>query len=207
MTRQVFYRRNLPHLHAYSGTYFITYRLHNSIPIHLLEELRAEYKSHLTITKDKNETLKHLFIKYDKLLENNQLDSINLTDPKLAEQVKRTLHYPDKKDYNLICYCIMPNHVHLVFELTKESKGVQRILHSIKRISAIEINKIISKTGALWQSESYDRLIRDDKELYHTCNYVLNNPVNAKLVSHANQWQHSYYDHTIISPPDPPADK
>lgn len=136
MTDQVFYRRNLPHLHGKSGTYFITYRLNNSIPRHLLEALRSEYKAHLTISKDKQETLRHLFIKYDKLIHNNT-SPINLTDPKLAEQIKKTLHYPDGKDYNLICYCIMPNHIHLVFELTKNSKGVEKIMHSINPNRAI----------------------------------------------------------------------
>ena len=75
----------------------------------------------------------------------------------------------------------MPNHIHLVFELLSKNKSVSKIMQSIKRISARKSNVILHRKGKFWQDESYDRLVRDDKELYFVIKYVLMNPVNARL--------------------------
>ncbi len=103
-----------------------------------------------------------------------------------------TLHYPDGKEYKLICYCIMPNHVHLIFELLNENKGISKIMQSIKRISARKISIKLERSGKFWQDESFDRLIRDDKELFNTIKYVLINTVNAGLVDDWEKWDCTY---------------
>lgn len=198
MEERHFHRRNLPHLYYNDGIYFITYRLNNSIPAHLLEPILAEYHS-----QDRNRQLDRdkyykLFIKYDKLLDLDCLNIPYLRRPEIADIVKRSLHFYDKKDYNLFCYCIMPNHVHLVFELREGNRGISNIMHSIKRFSARECNKLLNQMGTFWLHESYDRLIRDEKELYHTVNYVINNPVAASLVEKPEDWEYSYLDPGFI---------
>jgi hypothetical protein len=62
-------------------------------------------------------------------------------------------------------------------------------MQSIKRISAKECNQILNRQGSFWQDESYDRWVRDEKELYFVIRYVLLNPVNAGLVV---DWKYSY---------------
>src|SRR6185295_13409794 len=42
-------------------------------------------------------------------------------------------------------------------------------------------NKELQRTGDFWQVEYYDRLIRDERELKACIEYVLNNPIAAKL--------------------------
>ena len=86
----------------------------------------------------------------------------------------------------------MPNHIHLVFELLKENKGISKIMQSIKRISARKSNLILNRSGKFWQDESYDRLVRDDKELYFVIRYILMNPVNAGLTKEWSDWKHTY---------------
>jgi putative transposase len=56
-----------------------------------------------------------------------------LSKDEFAEIIKETLHYPDGKDYFLICYCIMPNHVHLVFCLLEHNRGISKIMQSINK--------------------------------------------------------------------------
>lgn len=76
----------------------------------------------------------------------------------------------------------MPNHFHLVFELLKNNKGISKIMQSIKRISARECNKYLIRSSVFWHDESFDRWVRDEKELYFVIRYVLLNPVNAGLI-------------------------
>ncbi|MDR3626146.1 MAG: transposase, partial [Ignavibacteriaceae bacterium] len=164
MLTRSFHIRNLPHLYYNEGQYFITYRLVNSIPRGTLSELHNKVQS--LETDDNKERL--LFKWYDTLLDKSDCCKNYLQVPEIAEIVKGTIIYPDSKDYKLICYCIMPNHVHLVFELLQQNKGISKIMQSIKRISARESNKILGREGKFWQDESFDRLIRHEKELYFT---------------------------------------
>lgn len=181
-----FHRRNLPHLYFNDGIYFITSRLINSIPIEKLEQLKNETKN---ISDEKQ---KRLFKKYDVLMDSGEYGEKYLKNPKCAEIVKDTLHYPDGKEYKLICYCIMPNHFHLVFELLQNNKGISKIMQSIKRISARDCNTILSRSGAFWQDESFDRWVRDEKELYFVIRYILLNPVTAGLVNDWKDWKYTY---------------
>ncbi|MBT3383936.1 MAG: hypothetical protein HN778_20970 [Prolixibacteraceae bacterium] len=87
----------------------------------------------------------------------------------------------------------MPNHVHWVFELYQKDSDnkpvyLQDILYSVKRFSAVKINKLENRTGAFWQKESFDTTIRDEKHLYYTIEYTLNNPVAAGFVKDWKDW-------------------
>lgn len=181
-----FHRRNLPHLYFNDGIYFITARLKNSIPLAKLEQLKNETKN---ISDEKQ---KRSFKKYDALMDSGKYGEKYLKINECAEIVKTTLHYADGKDYKLICYCIMPNHFHLVFELLPNNKGISKIMQSIKRISARNCNKILNRSEAFWQDESFDRWVRDEKELYFVIRYILLNPVTAGLVSDWKDWKYTY---------------
>jgi REP element-mobilizing transposase RayT len=189
MTDKHFHRRNLPHLYFSDGIYFITYRLAGSIPSDKVAEVKA-------IIRDKKlgdeEKFKRLLKKYDEILDSSLYGKKYLTNSEIAEICKYTLHSPDGKEYKLICYCIMPNHIHLVFELIEGNRGVSKLMQSVKRISARKCNLILNRKGKFWQDESYDRLVRDDKELYFIIQYVLMNPVNAGLVQNWNDWKFTY---------------
>ncbi len=184
-----FHRRNLPHLYFSEGTYFITFRLAHSLPSSKVAEIKSAIES--TETND-NEKFKLLLRKYDHLLDSGLYGNKYLANLEVAEICKYTLHYPDEKEYKLICYCIMPNHIHLVFELMAGNREISKIMQSIKRISARKCNLILNRTGKFWQDESYDHLVRDDKELYFIIKYVLLNPVNAGLVTIWSGWKYSY---------------
>ena len=66
------------------------------------------------------------------------------------------------------------------------------IMHSIKRYSAREANRLLGRTGAFWQEESYDHYSRNEAEWLRTINYVLNNPVKAGLVKEWQDWPWSW---------------
>ena len=180
------HRRNLPHLYFEEGKYFITYRLAGSIPISKLFEQKY------TATKNNSKQFIRLFRKYDKLMDSKQHGINCLENPEVADICKASLHYPNGKDYRLICYTIMPNHVHLVFELLPGNKGISKIMQSIKRVSARKSNVFLGRTGKFWQDESFDRWIRDETELYNIIKYVLLNPVEAGLVRRWDEYKNTY---------------
>ncbi|WP_395070748.1 transposase [Gracilimonas sp.] len=110
------------------------------------------------------------------------------------------MHFRDQIKYNLYAYCIMPNHVHLVFQhlsnSTKETKDVYPvtdILASLKKYTARLCNQKLSRTGnPFWHPESYDRVVRDSSELHRVIHYTLYNPVKAGLITNWKEWPNSY---------------
>src|SRR4029078_12310033 len=63
----------------------------------------------------------------------------------------------------------------------RKSHTISEMLHSCKAFSAKEINKLRERSGAVWQDENYDRMVRDFAELERYRDYIRENPVAAKL--------------------------
>ncbi len=162
------------------------------------------------------------FKRFDTLLDRGSTGPHWLKKPEVAEIVKEGIHYRDGKVYNLIVYSIMPNHVHMIVDLSIYGNPVRRvagptptenqrhdspvrradcptnkyplteILRKLKWNTALRANRALHCSGPFWQDESYDHIIRDDAELERTIWYVLQNPVNAGLTKTWEQWPWNY---------------
>lgn len=75
---------------------------------------------------------------------------------------------------------------------------LQDILHSIKRYTAREINKNENRTGQLWEHESFDTTIRNEKHFYNVVNYTIQNPVSARLVKHWREWEATFLESELV---------
>lgn len=205
------YRRRLPHIQPEGATFFVTSRLYGSLPREIVEKLSRETKNldrDLRNTTSKEERSKkanfeydRLFSKWDDALEASNTGGQYLADPRIAEIVSQSLHYRDGKVYELISFCIMPNHLHIVFTPLKGTAdqyySLSKIMHSLKRHTAREAHLILGHEGIFWQHENYDRFIRDEAELERTIKYVLYNPVKANLVKEQQDWKWVYYKYDM----------
>ncbi len=83
---------------------------------------------------------------------------------------------------------VMPDHVHLLLSPLPGADGqwykLPDLMHSIKSFTANTINKARETQATLWQPEYYDRIVRDGDEFQEIWEYMLKNPVTAKLVEH-----------------------
>jgi putative transposase len=93
--------------------------------------------------------------------------------------------HADKK-YKLHACVVMDTHVHCVLQPMEKSigafYGIAQIMHSIKSYSANRIQRLLNIQGSVWQDENYDRIIRDEKEYLEKMNYIVNNPLKARIV-------------------------
>ncbi len=96
----MFYRRNLPHWQPEGAYYFITFRLAGSLPKKAIAKLRQEQRTLLSLAKDSSRSTdrlsvlrerihKNIFNKYDQLLDGNKLGPTWLSNPKVAEELKK----------------------------------------------------------------------------------------------------------------------
>lgn len=188
-----FHRGNLPHIYIPNSTYFITFRLFGSIPASKIKCLREKFESDKTKkdNTDKNKQEAKFLLEYDKLL--HQYKNVQyLKDFQIAKIVKEQIFKLDGKDYDLICFTIMSNHVHLVFSFKENSRRLDKIMQELKRMSAYYANKLLNKRGSFWQKESYDHIVRNEDELEKIVKYVIFNPVKAGLVDNWVDWEHTY---------------
>jgi REP element-mobilizing transposase RayT len=73
----------------------------------------------------------------------------------------------------------MPNHVHL---LVTPVVALCKLTKSLKGITAKQANALLALTGSpFWQEESYDRLVRHEREFDKIRYYIEENPVRAGL--------------------------
>ena len=193
LTYKHIYRRKLPHIQPPGAVLFVTFRLTGSLPGHILEGLRLKSEKRLAEVKpgiddsDKDAEQKRFFADLDRYLDNTHDGPHWLKEPEIADMIIKSLHYRHGKVYELDTFCIMSNHVHVLFTPLEKVDGsyhsLSAIMHSLKRYTAGEGNKILNREGAFWQHESYDHYVRDEAELNRIRRYILQNPVQAGLVS------------------------
>jgi len=117
----------------------------------------------------------------DHILDTTRTGPFYLRIPEIAGMVVDAIRYPDLQQYQLHSYVVMPNHVHLLITPLVE---VCKVMQSLKRFTAREGNKMLGLTGRpFWQDESYDRLVRDEKEFVGAASYIEMNPVTAGLAA------------------------
>ena len=83
----------------------------------------------------------------------------------------------------------MPNHVHL---LVTANVSLPRLTKSLKGITAKRANAMLGLTGtSFWQEESYDHVVRHEREFQTIRRYIEENPVRAGLVHEAGEYRWS----------------
>ncbi len=87
------------------------------------------------------------------------------------------------------CYCLMPNHVHLVI-VPSDEDGLRRTFADAHRRYTGFINARHRWTGHLWQGR-FGAVVMDEAHLAHAVRYVSLNPVRASLVDRAAGWRWS----------------
>jgi putative transposase len=88
---------------------------------------------------------------------------------------------------------IMPDHVHLLFEPLRDAEGwaypMVDILQCLKGATAHRINKLLGRSGPVWQEESFDHILRNSESLKEKVEYIRQNPVRRGIVSRSEDYR------------------
>ena len=115
-----------------------------------------------------------------------------LTRSDVAEIVVGCLGYDDGRLYELLCWVLMPDHMHMIMRPLRRGSGyvpVPEIMQSWKSASAHRINRMLGRSGSFWQDEYFCHLIRSARSYVKLQHYIRMNPVEAGLVDHPAEWQ------------------
>ena len=197
-------KRKLPHWEQLGCTYFITFRLNDSIPKSKLIDwnqrreawLRSIGVDPLTpstqlpekLTETQKSYYSQHFTQYYHTLLDQGLGECELRDPENAKIVADALRFFDDDRYQLGDFIIMPNHVHLLVT-PAEKWTLSQLIKSWKQFTAREINKRTDQSGKLWRAESYDHILRNEMQLARIQKYIADNPKNLS--------PHEYYYYKV----------
>lgn len=188
----------VPHWEASLVTYHLCYRLADSVPVVQLQEWMSERRRLKNIVLQEQRELT-----VDELLYLNKLFSEKiehylssgygecvLKDDEAAIIVKSTLEHDNEQLYLLHAWCIMPNHVHVIFHILDEETSLSDIIQAWKSVSSHRINRLLHRKGDLWQADCYNHIIRTHEEYVNQLDYVWNNPGNNVIYDENRRWRY-----------------
>jgi REP element-mobilizing transposase RayT len=200
-------RGYLPHVKREGASYFVTFRLGDSLPKSVLFKIqreRAESRARLSAQESalqKNgvaistgDELRKIERDYFRKMEeylDKGFGECCLRRPDIAGMVSGALKFFEGERYLLKAWVVMPTHVHVVI-WPMLNHILSAILRSWKTYTGREANKLLNRSGqSFWQPEAYDHWVRNEVEHERCCRYVITNPVKAGLCKSPAEWQWS----------------
>ena len=180
-------RWHLPHLCQENVVYFITFRLRDSIPQAKIEFWHDQYERWLAAnppphSPEQVEQAKELTIRKAERFLDRGFGKCVLRNSRCQDSVEHVLRNRDGIDYAQGDFVIMPNHVHVLFRpVGRPDLGT--LIGPWRSISAKDINRRLSRQGALWQPEPFDHIVRSPDTLAKVRRYIRNNPKNLPPAS------------------------
>ncbi len=193
------YRGYLPHWRQKGATYFVTFRLEDSLPAGILaqwkmERLRwlesrgiswdADGRWKLSFRQLRQEEQRAFQTRFSSAIQkhlDNGYGSCLLRRSALRAFVDDAFAYFHTSRFWLGDYVCLPNHCHALMTPVGD-EDLEDILGSIRSYSARRISYKAGRTGeALWQKEGYDHIVRDLEQLSAYRRYIGENPVKDKL--------------------------
>lgn len=186
------HRLNLPHWRQWGRTYFITTRLADSVPAHILEHWKDQRRLWLSqrgmspefnideLSEDERHAFHREFTaRFHEFLDAGHGACI-LARKDIASILSELLTAGHGQIYQLDGWVIMPNHFHALVEpIEKQTLG--SILQRWKGASARRINQILGRSGSLWQAETFDHIVRSEAQFEYFRRYIAGNPAKAGL--------------------------
>jgi putative transposase len=157
---------------------FLTWRLQGSLPPNRVFPSKAL-------------TSGEAFAAMDRLLDEAREGTFYLRQPAIADMVVEAIYYNADvlRHYSLHAYVVMPNHVHI---LVTPTVALPKLTRSLKGITSKRANTMLALVGKpFWQQESYDHLVRHEREFEKIVNYIESNPVRAGLVKESSDYRWS----------------
>ncbi|MFN8276227.1 MAG: hypothetical protein U0T84_01980 [Chitinophagales bacterium] len=102
---------------------------------------------------------------------------------------------------DLLAYCLMPTHFHLVIKVKGDTKELSRGFTNFFISYAKAFNHINNRHGSLFQNRFKGKIIDSGNYLTNLICYIHQNPVAGELVENCSEWKYSSYNAILSSAP------
>jgi REP element-mobilizing transposase RayT len=93
----------------------------------------------------------------------------------------------EKSEYRLYGYCLMPDHLHVLFSPADSGRPLKDWLRDFKSYTTNRYRKQAGRRR-LWQESGYDHVCRTEETAEKVLIYIINNPVRTGLVKRWQDW-------------------
>ena len=173
------YEHNLTHWEQTGKLQYITFRLADSLPQVALDELRRlkekvqKENPHPWSLETSNKFKKMTMERIEYWLEQAHGECV-LRRQEVRNIVVESFEFVRNR-CAIPAYVIMPNHIHLLILCNKDEEW-SNVVGSVKQYTARRINKQLGRKGKLWQTEPYNRIVRNEDHFLACVSYIRNNP-------------------------------
>ncbi len=114
--------------------------------------------------------------------------ALHLSQPEIAQLVVEAIRHREARgDWRVFEFVVMPNHIHIFFELVKGR--LKATVSDFKRWTGHQASKLMSLDGGrFWQREWFDHWSRSDEEDDKIVRYIRENPVKCGMVARYIDW-------------------
>ena len=138
------------------------------------------------------------FHRFTRLIDYYQFENNELSYSKFLEtaQARFIIKFTGETLVNIIAYCIMPTHFHLLLKQNLEN-GIVHFMSKIENSYSKYFNSILKRKGPLWEGRFESVHVDTDEQLLHLTRYIHLNPSSANLVKKPGHWEYSSYHEYI----------
>lgn len=119
----------------------------------------------------------------------NRREDVFFTDEDRQAYLDWLKEYAEKYKVDILAYCLMTNHIHLIAVPATE-EGLQQVLKPLHMRYAQRFNRTRGWKGHVWQGRYFSSPL-DDDYLWAAIRYVERNPIRAKRVRKAENYRWS----------------
>ena len=119
----------------------------------------------------------------------NRREDVFFSDGDRATYLGWLAHLCARFRVEILAYCLMTNHVHLVAVPTSEN-ALEKVFRPLHTRYAQRINRARGWTGHVWQGRFFSSAL-DERYLWTALRYVERNPVRAGVVQRAEDYRWS----------------
>lgn len=104
----------------------------------------------------------------------------------------------EKKIVEIICYCFMPNHFHLLLQQVQDS-GITEFMGKVSNSYTRYYNTKYDRVGPLLQGEFKAVHVEDDEQVLHLSRYIHLNPLVGNVVKDLDSYPWSSYQDYLMN--------
>lgn len=112
-----------------------------------------------------------------------------LVDAVATRCVQLLLKSAEDTRFEVVAYCVMPDHVHFLANGLEENSYLVRFVQKFKQLMGFEFKK--TSGNQFWHRSYYDHILRSEDDMQTVAAYIWRNPVAAGIVSEATDYPFS----------------
>jgi putative transposase len=100
--------------------------------------------------------------------------------------LKQVLRAAADQRFEIIAYCFMPDHLHLLVEARTDASNALRFISRAKQLSGYHYKQTFGQV--LWQRYGFERVLRNDEQTLVVARYILENPLRRGMAARVEDY-------------------